>query len=102
MTTPHVKASSTPGPSGGGGYGLIADALYEYCRDNHTADEVLVQEMLLKPDIVPDKDLETLLSVCQHLVNSHYFVVHEIRGGGIGWKLNTKERAEKYGVKIRL
>lgn len=95
MPTPHVTA-------GDSGYGLIADALYEYCRENHDPDDILLQELLLKPDIVPDKDLEILLLVCQHLVDSRLFKVHELKGGGIGWRLITRERAEKYSVKTRL
>lgn len=95
MATPHVTMSPTPGPSGESPYALIADALYEHCRDHFAPDEILLQEMLLKPDIIPDKDLGTLLLVCQNLVNNHLFKIHDVRGGGIGWKLNTKERAGK-------
>jgi DNA-directed RNA polymerase III subunit RPC6 len=96
MATPHVTASPTPGPSGDPGYGLIADAVYEYCRENHDPGEILVQEHLLKPDIIPNKDLAILVQVCQHLVDNHLFKTHDIKGGGIGWKLATRETAENY------
>ena len=96
MTTPHGTSSPSPGPSGSPGYGLIADAIYEYCRENHDPSEVLVQEHLLKPDIIPNKDLGILVQVCQHLVDNHLFKTHEIKGGGIGWKLATRENAENY------
>jgi DNA-directed RNA polymerase III subunit RPC6 len=96
MATPHVTASPTPGPSDDPGCGLIADAIYEYCREYHDPGEILVQEHLLKPDIIPSKDLNILLQVCQHLVDNHLFKTHEIKGGGIGWKLVTRESAENY------
>jgi DNA-directed RNA polymerase III subunit RPC6 len=96
MATPHVTASPTPGSSGDPGYGLIADAIYEYCRENHDPGDTLVQEHLLKPDIIPNKDLAILVQVCQHLVNDHLFKTHDVKGGGIGWKLVTRESAENY------
>ena len=96
MAARHVTASPTPGPSKTSDYGLIADAIYDYCRDNHGPEEILVQDQLFKPDIIPNKDLNILLQVCQHLVNQHLFKTHELRGGGFGWKLNTRERAENY------
>lgn len=96
MATPHATVSPTPGPSGGLGYGLIADAIYEYCRENHDPSETLVQEHLLKPGIIPNKDLAILVQVCQHLVDNHLFKTHDIKGGGIGWKLVTRESAENY------
>lgn len=96
MATPHATASPTPGPSVSPGYGLVADAIYEYCRENHDPSEVLVQEHLLKPDIIPNKDLAILVQICQHLVDNHLFKTHDIKGGGIGWKLATRESAENY------
>jgi len=96
MAAPHVLSSPTPGPAGDRGCGLIADAIYEYCRENHDPGETLVQEHLLKPDIIPNKDLAILVQVCQHLVDNHLFKTHDVRGGGIGWKLVTRESAENY------
>ena len=98
MAAPPATASPTPGPSysESPGYGLIADAIYEYCRESHDLGETLVQEHLLKPDIIPNKDLDILVQVCQHLVDNHLFKTHDLKGGGIGWKVITKESAEHY------
>ena len=98
MANPRATASSTPGPLSTdlSGYGLIADAIYEYCRGNHDPGEILVQEHLLRPDIIPNKDLAILVQVCQHLVDSHLFKTHDVKGGGIGWKVVTRESAENY------
>ena len=88
--------SKATGSSASSDYGLIADAIYNHCRENHGPDDLLQQDDLLKPDIIPNKDLDLLLQVCQLLVNQHLFKTHDVRSGGIGWKLRTKEIAEKY------
>ena len=96
MAASHATASPTPGPSSPSRYTLIADALYDYCRANHASDTLLVQEHLLKPDIIPNKDLSILVQSCQYLVDQHLFKTHEIKGGGIGWKVVAIESAELF------
>ena len=108
MATPRAPvrstATSTPGPSFAKEYSLIADAIYEYCREHHNDPDhdLILQEHLLKPNIIPEKKPETLMLVCQHLVNRRLFKLHTVAGGGVGWKLISREQAEKYGVKTRL
>jgi hypothetical protein len=100
MATPHAVASSSEEPHSSSPYGLIADKLYDYCREHHDADDVLLQTDLLKPDIIPNKELDLLVAVCQHLVDQHLFKIHDTRANGIGWKLLTRENAALYGAAL--
>ena len=78
-------------------YGVVATSLYEWCRKNRDPEDVLVQDDLFQSDVIPNKDIHVLLEATQILVNEHLFKIHDVRGGGIGWKLVSEERAAKYG-----
>lgn len=96
MAPPKTIASPAPGPSQKGPRNRIADSLYAWCRKNHDVGHVFSQEDLLRAGIIPNKDLQILLSSVQHLVKSALFRVHDRLGGTIGWALVEEEKAKKY------
>jgi len=105
MSTPRLIRLSPQSPSPDPAlrqYGLIADAIYEYCRSQLNTEDIILQHHLLEPDIIPGKSPDILLAVCQHLVDNHLFKIHELRDGSIGWKVVSRESAQKYTATIRV
>lgn len=57
------------------------------------------QTDLLSAGIIPDQDLQILLTATTYLVRKNLFKVHDLKaGGGIGWELISQERAAKYAA----
>ena len=90
-------ASPTPGPSASTTKDLRAMtvALYNWCRINYDEEHILSQKDLLEGDIIPNKDPNVLLAVTQSLINERLFRTHDLRSGGIGWKIVSHVSAEK-------
>lgn len=103
MAPAASTASPTPGPSGSTQKGstqkdvrATAVALYNWCRVNYDEDHILSQKDLLEGDIIPRKDPQILLHVTQSLIDQRLFRTHDLRSGGIGWKIVSHVSAEKY------
>lgn len=75
----------------------MAIALYNWCRINYDEDHILSQKDLLGGNIIPNKDPNVLLAVTQSLLDERLFRTHELRAGGIGWKIVSHVSAEKLG-----
>lgn len=97
MAPAKSTASPTPGPSASKpkDHRAMTVALYNWCRVNYDEEHILSQKDLLEGDIIPNKDPSTLLSVTQSLLDERLFRTHELRGGGIGWKIVSHVSAEK-------
>lgn len=102
MAPAASTASPTPGPSGSTQKGstqkdvrATAVALYNWCRVNYDEDHILSQKDLLEGDIIPRKDPQILLHVTQSLIDQRLFRTHDLRSGGIGWKIVSHVSAEK-------
>lgn len=98
MAPPKSTASPAPGSLIRGGRNRVADSLYEWCRKNYDFGYVFTQEELLQSNIIPNKDINVLLTSVQHLVVSHLFKLHDRQGGTIGWELIAQEKAQKYAA----
>ncbi|KIV82503.1 hypothetical protein PV11_04607 [Exophiala sideris] len=96
MAPPKINASPAPGPSGRGDRNRIAEALYDWCRNNHDYGHVFLQNELLDADIVPNRDVQILLSAVQYLVQGQRFRLHDTNGGTIGWELVDPDIAKNY------
>ncbi|KAL6252857.1 34-kDa subunit of RNA polymerase III (C) [Rhinocladiella similis] len=96
MAPPKSTASPAPGSLIRGGRNRVADSLYEWCRKNYDFGYVFTQEELLQSNIIPNKDINVLLTSVQHLVVSHLFKLHDRQGGTIGWELIAQEKAQNY------
>ena len=70
-------------------------ALYNWCRVNYDEEHILSQKDLLQGDIIANKDPSLLLRVTQSLLDERLFRTHELRSGGIGWKIVSHVSAEK-------
>ncbi|KIX07735.1 uncharacterized protein Z518_02389 [Rhinocladiella mackenziei CBS 650.93] len=91
-----IANSPTPGPSMKGGRHRTAEALYAWCQKNREIGHVFSQEELLSAGIIPNRDLQILLSSVEHLVNNSLFRLHDRSGGTIGWELVDQEKAKNY------
>lgn len=90
-------ASATPAPSTKDQYGKLADALYQWCSDNHETGEVVHQEELLNCNIIPNRDVNILLGAANHLIRTRLFKTHDVKGfTGVAWELVSEEHAAKY------
>ena len=96
MAPPKTNASPAPGPSVKGARNRIAEALYDWCRNNHGYGHVFSQDELLDSDLIPDRNIHTLLPALQHLVLKSLFRIHDRLGNTIGWELIEPEKAKKY------
>ncbi|KIW34936.1 hypothetical protein, variant [Cladophialophora immunda] len=73
-----------------------AEALHAWCCQNYTFGHVFSQAELLDAGIVPNQDLQILLSSVEYLTKNSLFRVHDRAGGGIGWELVDPEVAKDY------
>lgn len=97
MAPAKSTASPTPGPSvTTKDLRAMTIALYNWCRITYDADHILSQGDLLAGDIIPNKDLSLLLKATQSLINDRLFRTHDLRSGGIGWKIVSHVSADKY------
>jgi len=88
-----------PGPSNTQDHSRVADALYNWCRDNGELGDVFNQQQLLGANIIPNGDTKILLHAATHLVQNHLFKIHDVKtadGSTIGWELISSERAANY------
>ncbi|KPI38697.1 DNA-directed RNA polymerase III subunit RPC6 [Cyphellophora attinorum] len=75
----------------------IAEALYEWCRNEKPVGHVFNQDNLLDSGIIPNRDGNILMTAIQHLTRKNLFRTHDVKGtGGIGWELVSQERAANY------
>jgi hypothetical protein len=97
MARPVSRAASTPGPSATApkDHRAMTVALYNWCQVTFDDDRILSQKDLLSANIIPDRNPNILLAVTQTLLNERLFRTHELRGGGIGWKIVSHVSAEK-------
>lgn len=91
-----IHDSPTPGPSRPTPQHMVGDALYSWCRNEKDFGYVFVQEELLNSNIIPNRDLNILLSATQYLVSKHLLKLHDIKGHeGIGWELVSPDTAKR-------
>lgn len=97
MAPAKSTASPTPGPSTSKTNDVrpTAAALYNWCQANFDEGHILSQNDLLGGDIIPNKDMDLLMKVVQSLIDQRLFRTHELRTGGIGWKIESQANAEK-------
>ncbi len=69
--------------------------LYNWCRVNYDEEHILSQKDLLEGDIIPNKDPNVLIKVAQSLIDQRLFRTHDLRSGGIGWKIVSHVSAQK-------
>lgn len=96
MAPPVDTPTLAAGPSTSGGRNRTAEALHAWCRNNYEPGYVFSQDELLGADIIPNRDIQILLSSVQHLVAGSLFKLHDRAGGTIGWELVDQEKAQKY------
>ena len=97
MTAPHSLASPTPGPSNAQPRDRVAEALYTWCLENYDIGHVFDQNALLASPVIPNKDLNVLLTSSNYLVAKNLFRLHDIKTTNVlGWELVSQERAAKY------
>lgn len=72
----------------------LKTALYDACVS--FSKEVFNQSVLFGLGVIPDGDLNTLLTVTQGLVDEKLFKV--VHSEGLGWKLRSREEAKKLGA----
>ena len=97
MAAPHSTASPIPAPSHAQHRDRVADALYSWCRENFEVGHVFDQSALLASPVIPNKDLNILLTSSNYLVAKNLFKLHDIKATSvIGWELVSQERAAKY------
>jgi DNA-directed RNA polymerase III subunit RPC6 len=70
--------------------------LYDSCLaySNEDYNQVFSQAILFGLGVVPNGDLNLLLTVTQGLVDDKLFKV--VHSEGLGWKLRSREEAKKY------
>jgi DNA-directed RNA polymerase III subunit RPC6 len=77
----------------------VYDACVPFAKDNPKI--IFHQADLFDMDIIPNDDLQILLTVTQLLLDEKLFkVVHNIEG--MGWKLRTVDEAKKYIPKLQI
>ena len=97
MPAPPPSASPTPGPSNAQHRDRVAEALYSWCLENFDIGHVFDQTALLASPVIPNKDLNVLLSSSNYLVAKNLFKLHDIKATNVlGWELVSQERAAKY------
>jgi hypothetical protein len=96
LTLNMASTSSTATPQGHD-IGALKKELYDYCLPMQQEGDYAVfhQSDLLEFDIIPKKDLTTLLQVVQALVNEKLFKI-VTNADGVGWRLRTADEARKY------
>ena len=93
-----MAASPGPGaPTASANKGLkdLQASLYTACRSRFALDQLFFQEDLLKLNIIPDDNLETLLRCAQALTNQKLFRLHAVDDRAC-WKVVKEEDAAKY------
>ena len=94
---PRSTISASPAPTSKDQYGKLADALYQWCVDNHETGEVIHQEELLNCNIIPNRDVNILLGAANHLIRTRLFKTHDVKGfTGVAWELISEQHAAKY------
>ncbi|OAP56293.1 hypothetical protein AYL99_09472 [Fonsecaea erecta] len=73
-----------------------AEALHAWCCKNYDFGYVFSQAELLDAGIIPNQDLQILLSSVEYLTKNSLFRVHDRAGGGIGWELVNPDVAKDY------
>lgn len=97
MAAPRSSAQPTPGPSNGQHRDRVAEALYSWCLENYDVGHVFDQNALLSSPVIPNRDLNVLLTSSNHLVAKNLFKLHDIKATNVlGWELVSQERAAKY------
>ncbi|ERF72577.1 hypothetical protein EPUS_02859 [Endocarpon pusillum Z07020] len=98
MAPKKSTAPPTPGPSASTAKDLrvLTVNLYNWCRVNYDEEHILSQQDLLAGDVIPNKDPNLLLAATQSLINDRLFRTHDLRSGGIGWKIVSHVSAQKY------
>ncbi|KIW87058.1 uncharacterized protein Z519_12355 [Cladophialophora bantiana CBS 173.52] len=93
----NTTTSSGPGPSTTAPVRHpTADALYAWCCSKYAYGYVFSQAELLGAGVIPNQDLQILLSSVEYLTKNALFKVHDRAGGGIGWELVDPETARDY------
>jgi DNA-directed RNA polymerase III subunit RPC6 len=74
----------------------LKTAIHEACAPTAELDprHVFYQPDLLALGIIPNNDMNILLTVTQALVNEKLFKV--VHSEGLGWRLRSVEEAKKY------
>jgi DNA-directed RNA polymerase III subunit RPC6 len=78
----------------------LKTALYDACVPFATGDPKTVfnQSNLFGLGIIPEGDLNALLTVTQGLVDEKLFKV--VHSEGLGWKLRSREEAKKFAAPV--
>ncbi|OAL29146.1 hypothetical protein AYO20_09299 [Fonsecaea nubica] len=86
MAPPKTVPAPDPGPSTVGPVrDRTAEALHAWCCQNYEYGYVFSQTELLGAGVIPNQDLQILLSTVEYLTKNSLFRVHDRVGGGIGW-----------------
>jgi hypothetical protein len=94
---PHSSGSPTPGPSDSSHRDRVAEALYSWCLQNYEVGHVFDQNALLASPVIPNRDLNILLTSSNYLVAKNLFKLHDVKATNVlGWELVSQERAAKY------
>ena len=97
MAAPHSSATPTPGPSTAQHRDRVAEALYSWCLEHYDVGHVFDQNALLGSPVIPNRDLNVLLSSSNYLVAKNLFKLHDIKATSVlGWELVSQQRAAKY------
>jgi RNA polymerase Rpc34 subunit len=97
MAPSKSTASPTPGPATSAvkNHQAMATELYNWCRQNYDEDHIFSQKDLLEGDIISNRNPDLLRPIVQALIDQRLFRTHELRGGGLGWKIVSHGSAEK-------
>jgi hypothetical protein len=97
MAAPHSSLSATAGPSNAPHRDRVAEALYDWCLEKYEIGHVFDQKALLSSPVIPNRDLNVLLTASNYLVAKNLFKLHDLKATNVlGWELVSQERAAKY------